>query len=269
MNLADLLVVKIGGGRGLDLRATCDDLACIARNRALVVVHGVSAIMNQLCNELNVQVESLTSPSGHSSRYTPADVRDIYVRAAARANDQIVQALRKRGIDAQGAIGDQVTIHGERKRAIRAVVNGRVRIIRDDHSGSIGHVDRTGLMTLLEQARVPVLPPMANSADGLLNIDGDRAGAAVADALGADTYVILSNVRGLYRDFPDEDSFVSAISAPQIASALEWAQGRMKRKIVAATEALEGGVKQVIIADGRLTKPVSRALTGEGTRFTA
>lgn len=264
---SELLVVKIGGGAGLDLAATCEDLARIAQNRSLVVVHGVSAIMNQLCHDMGVRVESLTSPSGHSSRYTPPAVRDIYVRASESANDAVVSSLRQNCIDARGLVGDCVAIHAERKRAIRAVVNGRVRIVRDDHSGSISCVDSVRLLSLLEQDRVPVLPPMAASRDGLLNVDGDRAGAAVASALGADNYVILSNVRGLYRDFPDETSFVSAVSQSEIDRALEWAQGRMKRKIVAASEALAGGVKQVIIADGRVPNPVARALAGAGTRF--
>ena len=163
MNSADLLVVKIGGGAGLDMTATCDDLARIARDRALVIVHGVSAIMNQLCQDMGVRVESLTSPSGHSSRYTPPEVRDIYVRAAESANHAVVNSLRQRGIDAQGLRGESVAIHGERKRAIRAVVNGRVRIVRDDHSGSINCVDSSKLLTLLDQGKTPVLPPMAAS----------------------------------------------------------------------------------------------------------
>ena len=268
MNSANLLVVKIGGGAGLDLSATCDDLARIAHDRGLVIVHGVSAIMNQLCQDMGVEVEALTSPSGHSSRYTPPAVRDIYVRAAESANSAVVNSLRQRGIDARGLVGQCVAIQAERKGAIRAVVNGRVRIVRDDHSGSINSVDSSALLTLLNQDQTPVLPPMAASPDGLLNVDGDRAGAAVASALGAANYVILSNVRGLYRDFPDETSFVGAVSQPEIDQALEWAQGRMKRKIVAASEALAGGVNQVIIADGRITDPVTRALEGAGTRFT-
>ena len=109
---------------------------------------------------------------------------------------------------------------------------------------------------------------MAQSEDGLLNVDGDRAAAAVAGALRARTLVILSNVRGLYRDFPDENSFVSDVGLSQIDSALDWAQGRMKRKILAAQEALAQGVDRVIIADGQVRNPVSQALAGAGTVFT-
>ena len=265
----EILVVKIGGGSGLDLEATCEDLAQIAQKRPLVVVHGVSAIMDQMCRELNVKVQSLTSPSGHSSRYTPPATRDIYVRASEVANEEVVSALNARGLSARGIVGEAIAISGERKIAIRAVVNGRIRVVRDDCSGAIRDVDESPLRRLLDDGIVPVLPPMAKSDEGLLNIDGDRAGAAVARALGAASLVILSNVKGLYREFPDESSFVEDVTRSQLDLALTWAQGRMKRKVVAATEALDGGVQQVIIADGRIRNPVTQALSGKGTRFSA
>ena len=269
MSFSELLVVKLGGGEGLNLEAACDDLARIAGRRPLVVVHGVSAAMNQLCAELGVAVQTLTSPSGHSSRYTPPKIRDIYIRAAELANARLVSCLSQRGVSAMGYIAEAVVLEGERKRAIRAVVNGRVRMVRDDYSGSIHSVNEDRLRAALAKAQVPALPPMAKSADGLLNVDGDRAAAAVAAALAAKQLIILSNVRGLYRRFPDENSFVPEIARAQLDSALEWAQGRMKRKVLAAQEALAGGLDCVIIGDGRLSDPVTCALEGAGTRFMA
>lgn len=267
MTIANLLVVKLGGGEGLDLSASCDDLAQISGERPLIIVHGVSAIMNQMCEELGVEVQELTSPTGHSSRYTTPEIRDIFVRASEKANKLVVSALRERGVNAIGVLGDDVAINGERKKAIRAVVGGRVRVVRDDYSGSITGVNSTHIIQLLEQGYVPVLPPMAISDDGLLNIDGDRASAAVASALGAEVLLILSNVRGLYRNFPDEDSFVPQVTGSQLDSALEWAEGRMKRKVLGAQEALEGGVQRVIIGDGRIANPATSALSGAGTVF--
>ncbi len=267
MSKSELLVVKLGGGAGLDLSAACDDLARLAQAHRLVVVHGLSAIMNQLCEECGVDVQSLTSPSGHSSRYTPPAVRDLYVRAAEMANGNLESALKQRRLGATGFLGEDVPLYSKRKTAIRAVVKGRVRVIRDDHSGSITGVERQPLQQALDQALVPVLPPMAQSSDGLLNVDGDRAAAAVAGALKAETLVILSNVAGLYRRFPEPSSIVHDVPLAQIDRALNWAQGRMKRKVLAAQEALSQGVERVIIADGRQPKPVSRALAGAGTRF--
>lgn len=268
MSSNGLLVVKIGGGEGLDLASACNDLAGIAAERPLIVVHGVSAAMNQLCAENGIEVQTLTSPSGHSSRYTPPAVRDVYVSAAQQVNDSIVAALDLRGVCARGFSRDNVVLRADRKQAIRALMNGRVRMVRDDHSGAIRSVDSAMLSEAIKTEHVPVLPPMAKSEDGLLNVDGDRAAAAVAGALGADTLVILSNVRGLYREFPVEESYVSAVKSHQIDDALNWAQGRMKRKVLAAQEALSKDVARVIIADGRVRKSVSDALAGVGTWFT-
>ncbi len=263
-----VLVVKLGGGAGLDMTAACNDLAAIAGERSLVVVHGVSAAMDQLCAERCIEAQSLISPSGHSSRYTPPAVREVYVEAARQVNDRLVAALDVRGVCARGYSREAIVLNGERKRAIRALMNGRVRMVRDDYSGAIRGVDAGLLLEAIKTAHVPVLPPMASSADGLLNIDGDRAAAAVAGALGAKSLVILSNVRGLYRDFPDESSFVNSVKLARIEAALDWAQGRMKRKVLAAQEALSQGVGRVIIADGRTENAVTRALDGAGTWFT-
>jgi len=263
----NILVVKLGGGEGLDLDASCDDLANTARNRPMVVLHGVSALANRMCEEAGHPVQMLTSPSGHSSRYTDPITRDIFVQASEIANREVVERLRARGINAIGLTGNETAILGERKKAVRAIVAGRVRVVHDDYSGSISGVDSDRIIQLLQAGYVPVLPPMATSEDGLLNIDGDRAAAAVASALRANELVILSNVRGLYRNFPDEASFVGQVSSQQFGSALEWAQGRMKRKVLGAQEALDGGVARVIIGDGRVSSPVRQALAGQGAVF--
>jgi acetylglutamate/LysW-gamma-L-alpha-aminoadipate kinase len=262
--LADVLVAKIGGGAGLDLESCADDLAAIARQRPLVIVHGVSDAMNRLCAARGVAVRTLVSPTGHESRYTDPPTRDLFVEAAQQVNQALVAALAAHGVRAQG-VAD--AIHGQRKTAVRAVVNGRVVMVRDDYSGSISSVNRQPIENLLVQGIVPVLPPLAQSADGSLNVDGDRASAAVAAALCATDLVILSNVRGLYRHFPDEASLIAEVRPHELDSALALAQGRMKRKVLGAQEALSGGVARVIIADGRAAEPLSAALNGAGTHF--
>lgn len=261
------LVVKLGGSEGLDLSRCLDDLIAIAQTRPVVIVHGVSGEMNRLCAERDHPVRMLTSPSGHSSRYTDATTRDIYVEAAERVNQHIVDYLREADMDATGMTGDRVVAYGERKSAFRAMIDGRRMMVRDDYSGTITQINADHLRELLDSGQVPVVPPMASSLDGLLNVDGDRAAASTAAALNAKALVILSNVRGLYRDFPDEDAFVRTVSGSQIDDALEWAQGRMKRKVIAAGEALDGGVRHVVIGDGRVNRPVQYALNGNGTEF--
>lgn len=268
--IENLLVVKIGGGAGLDMERCVSDLARLAVERPLIVVHGVSAAMNALCAERRIPVRTITSPTGHSSRYTDPETRDVFVEAAAGINAELVESLRARGISAAG-MTENVTLRGERKSAIRALVDGRIRMIRDDYSGAINGVNIEPLLDALNAGCIPVVPPYAQSAaasdDGLLNVDGDRASAAIAGALSATELVILSNVRGLYRSFPDEASFVSRVEGRDLTNALEWAQGRMKRKVLGAQEALEGGVRRVVIADGRTDAPVTGALGGAGTEF--
>lgn len=267
--MQNLLVVKLGGGEGLDIAQACADLAHIARTRPVVILHGVSAKMAQLSYERGIEEQMLTSPGGHSSRYTTPQVRDLFVEAAGYVNAEVRRHLDAHGISTTGLTED-VVIRGERKRAIRAVVNGRTCVVRDDYSGSISGVNVNPIFDALESGRVPVLPPLAfDLEDGLLNIDGDRAAAAVAAALHADTLVILSNVRGLYRNYPDESSFVHSVDRYQIDAAMNWAQGRMKRKVLGAQEAVSGGVNRVIIGDGRGANPVTNALDGIGTVFTS
>ena len=103
---------------------------------------------------------------------------------------------------------------------------------------------------------------------GLLESAGkqDVAAAAVAAALGADTLVILSDVPGLLRDFPDEGSLIERLGRDEIASAQEtWAKGRMKIKLLGAQEALDGGVTRVILGNSNGQNPVRAALDGKGT----
>ena len=78
--------------------------------------------------------------------------------------------------------------------------------------------------------------------------------------------MILSNVPGLLRAFPDEDTVIPFIQPDQAPDYLDrYAQGRMKKKVLGAVEALHAGVERVVIADGRVSEPVQRALAGEGT----
>lgn len=264
--MENLLVVKLGGGAGLDIPRACRNLAEIAQERPLIVVHGVSDHMNQLCADLDVPVRTLSSPTGHSSRYTDERTRDIFVQASRAVNDNICEWLGSYGVSPV-SMADEVVINGTRKKAIRAVVDGRVRIVRDDYSGSIRDVNGAVLHDLLAQGHIPVIPPMAISDSGLLNIDGDRASAAIASTLQADTLIILSNVDGLYRDFEADDAPVNQIYPQELEQAMSWAKGRMKRKVLGAQEALEGGVGRVIISDGRISNAVTHALNGAGTHF--
>ena len=91
--------------------------------------------------------------------------------------------------------------------------------------------------------------------------------AMVAAAFHAEALIILSNVPGLLRAFPDEATLIREIPKAKANDFMQYAEGRMKKKVMGAVEAIEEGVQKVIFADGRVEQPISRALAGEGTQI--
>ncbi len=266
-----LTVVKIGGGMGIDPRGVCTDVAAWATDgRAVVVVHGASDRANRLSKAMGFEPRFLTSLSGHSSRYTDPRALEIFVQASHEANEEIVGLLRGLGAAAVGLTGERVGLRADRKQVLRAVVDGRTVVVRDDYSGRITGIDEDLLQSILAAGRVPVVPPLAHSdSEGFLNVDGDRAAASIAVALGAESLLIFSNVPGLMSNYPHENSLVPRVDRDQLDRALNWAQGRMKRKVLSVQQALDAGVRRVALADARPAHPVLRAISGEGTWFHA
>ena len=187
-----------------------------------------------------------------------------------KINTLLVEQLQRIGVNAFGLSGlDGRIIQARRKSAIRIIENGKRKILRDDYTGKIKQVNTGLLCLLLASKNMPVIAPIAVSEKGeALNVDADRAAAMIASSLRADILLLLTAVPGLLKNFPDESSLIKTLSQTQLDSAMELAQGRMKKKILGAQEALQGGVGQVIIADGRIDNPVSSALAGNGTVIT-
>jgi acetylglutamate/LysW-gamma-L-alpha-aminoadipate kinase len=265
----ETFVVKVGGAAGVDTETVCADVACLASSGyEVVLVHGTSAAADALAARAGVQVRQLHSPSGHVSRYTDPEMLEIYVAAAAgQVNKRIVSVLQRMGCNAVGLSGaDGRLLTARRKTAVRTIENGRQRVVRDDYSGQLESANAGLMRLLLTSGYIPVVAPLALGADGeLLNVDGDRAAALLASVLGASTLVILSNVPGLLARHPDPNSLVRFVACADLAMAEEKAAGRMKKKILAAREALTNGVSRVVLADSRRATPVLAALAGEGT----
>ena len=149
---------------------------------------------------------------------------------------------------------------------MRVVENGRVRVVRDDRTGKPVRANGELLSSLLGQGLVPVLAPVAVCEDGgAVNVDGDRAAAVVASALRAENLMLMTAVPGLMREFPNVDTLVPHVPTEQVAQAAEWAEGRMKKKVLGAQEALQGGVARAIIAGTEVDAPLTAALAGSGT----
>jgi acetylglutamate/LysW-gamma-L-alpha-aminoadipate kinase len=264
------LVIKVGGGEGINLDAVCEDVAALVRDgQAVVLVHGGSHLTNVISEKLGVPPRFVTSVSGHTSRYTDQTTLDIFTMVyAGQVNKRIVERLQKLGCNALGLSGaDGRLLTGPRKDAIKIVdEEGRRRMLRDDYTGRIEHVNADLLRLLLDQGYTPVIcPPALSDAGELINVDGDRAAAQVAAALGAHTLIILSNVPGLLKAFPDPTSLVERIPRDQINDYMVYAEGRFKKKVLGATEALGQGVNRIILADARIDQPLRMALLGKGT----
>lgn len=264
-----MIVVKIGGSRGINLDYVCADVAAVMKaGKRIVLMHGAGNDANELGDKLGHPAKHVTSPQGYTSRYTDRETLEIFVMAACgKINTFLVERLQKLGVNGIGLSGvDGRLLEGTRKDAIRIVENGKQRILRDDYTGKVEQVNAELLCALLDRNYVPVIAPLAISHQGdAINIDGDRAAAMVAGALGAEQLVILTNVPGLLQKYPDESSLIAHIAKDRVEASIDFAEGRMKKKVLGASEALALGVRQVIFADGRVEQPIQRALDGKGT----
>ena len=264
-----MIVVKVGGSEGIDYDAVCNDIADLwLAGKKLVLVHGGSAETNRVAEALGHPPKFVTSPSGYTSRFTDRQTLEIFEMVyCGKQNKGIVERLQRRGVNAVGLSGlDGRIFEGTHKDSVRSLENGKVKILRGDHTGTVEKVNTALLELLLQNGYLPVLTPPASSFDGVaINVDGDRAAAALATAMKAEAMLLLSNVPGLLRNYPDEASLIQKIPANDVERYLEFAKDRMKKKVLGAAEAVQGGVQRVIFGDARLEKPVTRALEGQGT----
>ena len=264
-----MIVVKVGGSEGIDLAAVCHDLASLVKDgQELLLVHGGSHRTNVVAEQLGHPPQFVTSVSGFTSRRTDRETLRIFEMVyCGEVNKGIVEMLQAEGVNAVGLSGiDGRLLEGRRKAAIKIVDRGRRHVLRDDYTGTVETVNVGLLGLLLENGYLPVVTPPAISTESeAINVDGDRAAAKIAAALDADKLVILSNVPGLLRDFPDESTLIERIDPARAQESMEHAQGRMRIKVLGAMEAIEEGVGQVVFGDARIEAPVRAALAGKGT----
>ncbi|MBI5292850.1 MAG: [LysW]-aminoadipate kinase [Chloroflexi bacterium] len=264
-----MIVVKIGGTNGVNVDAVMTDIAaCVTAGQKMIVVHGGSGETNAISEQLGHPPRFVTSPSGYTSRYTDRATLEIFAMVTSgKINTLLVEKLQKLGVNAFGLSGvDGRLMVARRKEAIRIVENGKQRMLRDDFTGKIETVNGPLLALLVDAGYTPVIAPLAISPEGeALNVDADRAAAMVAGAAGAGQLIILSNVPGLLRQFPDESTLIAHIDKAKVEQSLEFAEGRMRKKVLGASEALALGVGKVVFADGRVERPVANALAGQGT----
>ncbi len=261
-----MIVIKLGGGADIDPQPLLAELAEL--EEPWVLVHGGNEELTELSERLGHPARFVTSPSGHVSRFTDAEtVTHIQMAYRGRINNDLVRRLNVLGCKAVGLSGvDSGILRARRKDSVRVVQDGRKLILRGDHTGTITSVDAFFLRTIMQAGRRPVLTLPALADDGsAVNVDGDRAAASVAAALGADRLIILSNVPGLLRDVHDPSSLIAHIPRDDLEEAGRFAQGRFRKKMLAVQEALDGGVPSIVLGNANGPRPLGSALDGHGT----
>ncbi|MFC6863271.1 acetylglutamate/acetylaminoadipate kinase [Halomicroarcula sp. GCM10025817] len=269
------VVIKVGGARAVDPAGALADVATLVEaGEQVVVVHGGSTKVDETLERLGVEPEYVETPSGVVGRFTDETTMEVFEMAFGHLNTQLVAGLQSLDVDAVGLNGvDGKLLYGPRKSAVRVVEDGKRKIRRGDHSGTIKQVNGDLLESLLDDGYTPVAaPPMAGKDDDEIipvNTDADRSAAAIAGELDA-TLVLLTDVAGVYADPDDPATLIESVETGDDWAALEdAAEGFMGRKIMAAEEALDGGSPEVVVADANAEEPILSALDGDGTHVYA
>ena len=260
-----LFVVKMGGSilkKGASSDLVSDLKTLLGENKA-VLVHGGGVEVTEIASKLGKEQKFIVSPEGFRSRYTDKETIEIYSMVmAGKINKQIVLALQSQGVPAVGLSGlDGALLKAERKKKLIAVdEKGRKKVIEGGYTGKITGVDADLLRLLLEKGYMPVVTPIAVGDEfEPLNVDGDRTAAFVAGALKADRLILLTDVQGLML----KGQPISKISATEIKEVLSSIGQGMSTKVHAALEALNQGVREVLITSGLGKQPISSALKHE------
>ncbi|MCM3555428.1 acetylglutamate kinase [Janibacter melonis] len=245
-----LVVVKYGGNAMTDdalKRAFAEDVVFL-RYAGLrpVVVHGggpqIAAMLDRL---------GLESEFKGGLRVTTPEVMDV-VRMVlmGQVGRELVGLLNQHGPVAVGLSGEDAGLFGGRRRGVE--IDGQhvdIGLV-----GDVEHVEPSAVQDVLDAGRIPVVSTIAPDLDvegQVLNVNADTAAAALAVALGAHKLVVLTDVEGIYADWPDRDSLLSRLSVSGARRLLERVDAGMIPKLEACIRAVEGGVPQAHVVDGR------------------
>ncbi|EMA40877.1 acetylglutamate/acetylaminoadipate kinase [Halobiforma nitratireducens] len=267
------VVVKVGGARAVDPAGALADVASlVGEGEDVVLTHGGSTAVDETLEDLGTKPTYVETPGGVVGRFTDAETMDVFKMVMpGKLNTDLVESLQNEGVNAVGLSGtDGKLLEGKRKSAVRVKEDGKKKIKRGDHSGTIDSVNADLLETLLSSGYTPVVsvPVLGAEKEGgytAVNADADRAAAAIAGALEAEL-VVLTDVSGIYEDPADESTKIDVAATPAAFEAVESAaEGFMTKKVMAAEEALQGGASSVTVATANADAPISQALAGEGT----
>jgi acetylglutamate kinase len=245
-----IVVVKFGGNAMVDeelQRAFAQDMVYL-RHVGLrpVVVHGGGPQITSMLDRLGI-------PSEFRGGYrvtTPEAMDVVRMVLTGQVSRELVSLINHHGPLAAAISGEDAGLFRGRRR--EAIVDGEPVDI--GLVGDVVEVDPAAVIAQLDAGRIPVISSIAPDVDDprqSLNVNADSAAASLAIALGAAKLVVLTDVAGLYRDWPDRDSLVSQIDAAELTRLLPTLESGMIPKMTACLDAVLGGVPKAAIIDGR------------------
>lgn len=258
-----IVVIKYGGNAMTDdrLKAAFAADMVFLRNVGIhpVVVHGGGPQISAMLKKLGIAGEFKGG-----FRVTTPEVLDVARMVLfGQVGRELVNLINAHGPYAVGITGEDAQLLTAVRREV--TVDGVATDI--GLVGDIAHVNTAAVLDLIAAGRIPVISTIAPDADGVVhNINADTASAAVAQALGAEKLLMLTDVEGLYTSWPDRDSLVSQIDTATLTELLPSLETGMIPKIEACLRAVEGGVPSAHVIDGRVEHCVLVELfTDEGT----
>lgn len=260
-----MYIIKIGGGKELNLKGIISDLATLQEK--FIIVHGANALRDELAQKLNYQKRIVTSISGYDSVFSTEETIDLMMMAyAGLKNKRIVEMCQQFGINAVGLSGlDGKVIQGKRSSGIKVRENGKTLLLRD-FSGKPKSINTALLNLLMDNGYTPVLSvPIIDENNFAINSENDDIVALLQNELKAEKNISLIEAPGFLLDKNDPSSLITKISKSELSLMEEKVEGRMKRKILALRKLFEVGDTTVIISDGRTEHPILDALNGKGT----
>jgi acetylglutamate kinase len=243
------IVIKYGGSAMVDpelQRAFAADMVFL-RYAGLrpVVVHGGGPQISAMLARLGIATEFRGG-----LRVTTAEAADVVrMVLVGQVGRRLVNLINGHGPFAVGLSGEDARLFTAVRRP--AYVDGEP--VDVGQVGDVASVHASAVTDLIAAGRIPVISTVAPDADGVLhNLNADTAAAALAVALEARKLVVLTDVPGLYADWPDPESLVSRIAADDLATLLPRLSAGMVPKMEACLRAVRGGVPAAHVVDGRL-----------------
>ncbi|HEX6449081.1 MAG TPA: acetylglutamate kinase [Trebonia sp.] len=265
----ETVVIKYGGHAMIDedLRAGFAQDLIFLRFAGLrpVVVHGGGPQITEFLDRLGIESQFTAG----LRVTTPETIDVVRMVLAGKVNKDIVGLVNQRTSFAVGLSGEDANLFtAERKLAVVDGENVDIGLV-----GDIVEVDPGAVMALIDDGRIPVVSSVAHGRDGgTYNVNADTAAAALAVALGAAKLVVLTDVEGLYRDWPASTEVISQLDAHDLEAMLPALSAGMIPKMEACLTAVRGGVPHAHVLDGRLQHAILLEIftdSGIGTMVTA